>query len=209
MRAPTTVRRRQEVANVWTGTLTKARAGNRAVTAGMVAGWLFVFVSPAAFMIDVADDRSGSWEGIGTSLWSTMTIVLIVAMALTAVLMTGLKRETSLRAGGTAAVVMAAVAAVTGIAVWAIPVWGGLLGIAMLIVGLALLREGVAPRWAATAFSFGMLVGVGLYVILEIVGIGAIDEYGDHPAAASIGFAVMTAVAGAGAVGLSRWLRAH
>ena len=83
----------------------------------------------------------------------------------------------------------------------------GLLGIGMLIFSLALIRQGQAPRWATISFGFGMLTGIAIFFLLDLLKVGSIDSYGDYPVASNIGAAVMLTTSALGSIGVGRWLK--
>lgn len=117
----------------------------------------------------------------------------------------GWPNPTSGIAIGLAALSLIAMAVLT----WMWPILGVFLGTAFLLtiraVGQTLERRGWL-QWAAAA---GWFAGSMVFVLLSVVGLGPVDDYGDFPAAAAAGFTVAALGMVIGMLGIGRWLVAE
>lgn len=164
-----------------------ARLATYAPAAARVAivGWMAML---AAFLL-LAADSGGSWERIYTAL---SVGGLIVGLA-TLVALIGLLQRSGTTPGvsGTAALV-AAVVAVAGLTAftWASIVWSGLFSLASVIALWRLRAAGIGSKVGTWALGAAWPVGFGLFVLLDQLRFGRVDEYGDYPWAGGIGQAV-------------------
>ncbi len=94
---------------------------------------------------------------------------------------------------GTAVHVVGVLAAI--VMFWAVPFWGAIYAIAMVLYAAAVRRI----RLAATAIALGMVAGIASLVVLTALEVGTPDpQYGDYPIA---WFTAHTVAAVGGAVG--------
>ena len=174
--------------------------------AGVGAGILWIAVAALVVAARVTEDASTSLESAEDIIWGVMTVGIVTAGLLTLAMMVGVRRELDLGRAGVVGLGLVGLGTGAGFIVWAFPLWGGLMGIGMLIFSLPLIRQGNAPRSAAIAFGFGMLAGIGLFILLDAMKLGPVDSYGDYPDASDIGATAMALVSAYGAIGISRWL---
>lgn len=179
----------------------------KSAMAGVGAGVLWIAVAALAFAARISEQQSGSFGAAERAIGGVMTIATITAGLLTLALMVGIRHELGLGKAGVVGLGLVALGTAAGIVVWAFPLWGGLMGIGMLIFSLPLIRQGRAPRSAALAFGFGMLAGIALFFLLDALKLGPVDSYGDYPVAADIGSTTMVLVSAYGTIGVGRWLR--
>ncbi len=175
--------------------------------AGIASGSLWLVVAALASAATISEDRSGSFDGVEEILWGIMTIAVVAAGLALIAFLNGLRRELGLGAASLVGMVFAALGTAAGVVVWAFPLWGGLIGVGSALFAVSLLRLAAAPRWASVAFGFGMLVGIAVFLLLDAMQFGAIDSYGDYPAASAVGLITMLVTAGLGLIGVGRWFR--
>ena len=191
--------------------VTKVREGQSDIrrfgTAGIGAGLLWIAVAALIIAARTSEEQSGTFDGAERAIWGVMTVAIITAGLLTLTLLVGIRHELGLGKAGAVGIGLVGVGTAAGVVAWAFPLWGGLMGIGMLIFDLPLIRQGEAPRWAAIAFGFGMLGGIGLFILLDAMKLGPVNSYGDYPDASDIGTTTMALVSAYGAIGIGRWLR--
>jgi hypothetical protein len=175
-------------------------------SASIAAGVLWLAVLGLAIAADILEATSGTFDGAEETLWGIMTVAIVTAGLLTVITLAGLRRELVMGKAGMVGLILAGLGTAFGVVAWAFPIWGGLLGIGMLIYGLALIRHGQAPRWVAISFGFGMLTGIVVFILLDQLKLGRIDSYGDYPVASDIGGALMLTTSALGSIGVGRWL---
>jgi hypothetical protein len=178
----------------------------RSGTAIIAAGVMWLTTLGLAIAADVLEATSGTFDGTEETLWGIMTVAIVAAGVLTVAGLAGLRRELTMGKAGIVGLILSGLGSAFGVVAWAFPIWGGLLGIGMLIFSLALIRQGQAPRWAAGSFGFGMLTGIAIFFLLDLLKVGQINSYGDYPVAANVGAAVMLAASALGSIGVGRWL---
>lgn len=176
-------------------------------TAGVGAGILWIAVAALVVAARVTEDASTSLKSAEDIIWGVMTVGIVTAGLLTLAMMVGIRRELDLGNAGVVGLGLVGLGTGAGMIVWAFPLWGGLMGIGMLIFSLPLIHQGKAPRSAAITFGFGMLAGIGLFILLDAMRLGPIDSYGDYPDAADIGSTTMVLASAYGAIGIGRWMR--
>ena len=181
----------------------------RSGTTIIAAGVLWLAALGLAIAADVLEATSGTFDGTAETLWGIMTVAIVTAGLLTVAGLAGLRRELTMGKAGIVGLILTGLGSAFGVVAWAYPIWGGLLGIGMLIFSLALIRQGQAPRWAATSFGFGMLTGIAIFFLLDLLKVGQINSYGDYPVASNIGAAVMLATSALGSIGVGRWLNSR
>ncbi len=91
--------------------------------------------------------------------------------------------------------ILALVLAVLGVGVltimtWFTPLWGALLSAASLIAAFRLRTATLGSKLGLWAFAAAWPLSFGIFVLLDAMKFGRIDEYGDYPWAAGIGVAV-------------------
>lgn len=177
----------------------------RSGTTIIAAGVLWLAALGLAIAADVLEATSGTFDGTEETLWGIMTVAIVTAGLLTVAGLAGLRRDLVMGRAGMVGLIFAGLGTAFGVVAWAFPIWGGLLGIGMLIFSLALIRQGQAPRWATISFGFGMLTGIAIFFLLDLLKVGSINSYGDYPVAGNIGAAVMLTTSALGSIGVGRW----
>ena len=175
-------------------------------TAGVGAGLLWIAVAALTIAARISENQSGAFDGTEEAIWGVMTVAIITAGLLTLTEMVGIRHELGLEKAGVVGIGLVGLGTAAGSVAWAFPLWGGLMGIGMLIFSLPMIRQGNAPRSAAVAFGFGMLGGIALFILLDAIKLGPVDSYGDYPVAIEIGFVTMALVSAYGTILIGRWL---
>jgi hypothetical protein len=176
----------------------------RAGLFALVAGGLW-FASAAFYVatseFDVGDD--------GMRTYAVYAAMVLAASVLGLLAMVGVsKRLGGLGRSGMAGLVITGVGvAAAGIIAWALPLWMGLMGLGMLMFGLAVLRTTAAPKWGTLLVSSGFVIGVITFIIANAAKVGDRDVWGDYPTAWTISAVVGMAIVGLGFVGWGLWLR--
>ncbi len=104
---------------------------------------------------------------------------------------------------------LAVAGAVVMIAPWMMPAGGLLSGTAALITGAHMLGEGRSPRLPTLLFSSGLLISVAIWVLMEQVGGGVRDYWGDLVWPTVILAAAVILLFIPGYFMLGRWLNAE
>jgi hypothetical protein len=161
----------------------------------------------AAAVLMIAINDSEDWQ----ITYYMFSIVVLVAGVLTVIAMVGVGRRVGgLGALGLIGVVVACIGVLFSIVAWAIPLWMGLQGFGLLLIGGAVLRAGtVVPRTAVVLSSVAFLSGPVVFIILDALEVGWQDSYGDYPLAWIISTGVAVALMAVGLVGVGMWLRAE
>lgn len=174
---------------------------------GMVSAALLLMLPVSWSITDYTESRSGSWGTAELILVELALAAFLLGLVCLLVLMVGLsKRHGGLGLAGLVGIGLTGLGAVAALMPWFIVGWGVLLGAGMLVYALTMLRRGIAPRLATIAFGSGMLVGVGVFLVLDALEFGGRDSFGDTPAAGLTAIWVMCLVTAAGVFGMSRWL---
>ncbi len=178
-------------------TRNNVRAGTLAlISAGF---WL------AAVAIYVLDDAFDDWSQVDYMLFSA---ALLLAGILGLLAMIGMsKRLDGLGILGTIGLVVAGVGVAVSFIAWALPLWMGLQGIGYLVFGIAVLRIGIAPRWATLLSSSGFVIGFIAFIALNSAKVGHRDQYGDYPTAWEIAGSLGMVLLALGLIGWGLWLR--
>lgn len=162
------------------------------------AGWLSA---------EMLDRHLGGWEGLPQVAFMIGALALMGGLGCTAGLVVGLhRRHGGFGLVGYGAMVLAALAVVSSFASWFVFGWGGLLAAAMLAIGLAVMRRGLAPRWAAGAVAAAWPLAGVVYGAAWFFELGERDQWGDYPEAVVVGLTVGCLLFAAGTFGLGRWL---
>lgn len=163
------------------------------------------WIAAAVLMISINDTED--WQGT----YYLFSIAVLVAGVLTVIAMIGVGRRVGgLGALGLTGVIVTGIGVLFSIVAWAIPLWMGVQGIGLLLIGAAVLRAGTTvPRTAIVLTSVAFLSGPVVFVILDALEVGWRDSYGDYPLAWIISTAVATGLIAIGLVGVGMWLRAE
>jgi hypothetical protein len=173
----------------------------------MVAAASLVITWTAWISAELLDRRLGGWEGMPQVAFLIGTLALMGGLGCTAGLVIGLhRRHGGFGLVGYGAMALAALAAVSSILSWFVFGWGGLLAAAMLAIGLAVLRRGLAPRWAAIAVASAWPLAGVVYGTARYFRLGQPDQWGDYPDALVAGLTAGCLLFAAGSFGLGRWL---
>ena len=180
-------------------TRTTRRAGTLALTsAGFWLAAMITYLSGSGF-----DD----WN---SAVYLVFSAEILIAGVLGLLAMIGVSQ----RLGGLGVIGMVgfgiiALGVVASILAWAAPFWMGLQGIGLLVVGIAALRTGLAPKWSTLLTSTGFIVGVITFIVLTEMEVGTPDSYGDYPVAWNISTGIGIVIVSLGLIGLGAWLRSE
>ncbi|HUW03278.1 MAG TPA: permease prefix domain 1-containing protein [Acidimicrobiales bacterium] len=176
--------------------------------AAMIAGLLWLAV-PIAWLVSDRLDNDRDWGLAPMIPWVAGVLCLIGAVTITLILVLALReRLGGLGVPGRLGLVFVALAAPATVAVsWLVPLWGGLIAVGAGAVGVALIRNGVAPRAPAIAFALAWPVGMVAFAALRVLEVGSADEFGNYPVAVVSGLWLGCVTMAAGVAGLGRWLR--
>lgn len=182
--------------------LTRA-AGGAALAAG--GAWLTV---PALWWWSDRLDDSRPWEGLPQVVWMVGAMCLTAAVTFGVVVLIGLiERHGGLGWPGRLSLVPAVLSVPAALVVaWAVPVWATLVAITWLTVGVALLRRGIAPVASTVTTTVAWPIGLMTFAVLRANEFGAVDEWGDYPAATLSGLAVGAVLMAIGSSAMGWWL---
>jgi len=175
-------------------------AGTAALVAASV--WLIGLVG---FLVMGAGVLS-SWQ----TTYTLLTAGGLVAGLATLVALNGLLSRAADGAAGWrwAALGLGALGVVViGLVLWAYPLWTALLSAASVIVVYRLRGVALVPKLGPWAFVAAWPLSFGLFVLLDAIKLGQVDEYGDYPMAGGIGIAVWCGLLALGLAVYGRWLR--
>lgn len=180
-------------------TRTTRRAGTLAlISAGF---WLAAIITYASGL--PVDD----WNGAVYLLFSAEVLIAGVLGLLAMIGMS--QRLGGLGVVGTIGLGIIALGVVASILAWATPVWMGLQGIGLLVVGFAALRTDLAPKLSTVLTSTGFIFGVATFLVLTELEVGTRDSYGDYPVAWNVATGVGIVIVSLGLIGLGVWLRSE
>lgn len=166
--------------------LTRA-AGGAALAAS--AAWIAV---PALWLWSRRLEDSQPWNATPQVVWIVGALCLTAAVTLGTVVLIGLiERHGGLgwsgRIGLGTAVLSIPAAFIVG---WAVPLWATLAASTWVMVGAPLLRRRIVPVTSTITMALAWPVGLTTFAILRANEFGAVDDYGDYPAATLSGVAV-------------------
>ncbi len=193
-----------------TGTSGLAVPTSFSVTAGRLAplaavGW--VLSSGLMIASEMVDRATGQWEGRPQVLYLVGSSLMLISAALTAVVVVALvERHGGLGILGRLGIGLTALGAVATFVSWFYPGWVSLIGLGALLMAVALHRRSLAPRTPAVLFGSAWLVAAAVTLVLELIGVGTPDEWGDNRTALLAGLVVGCVGCAAALVGLGRWL---
>ena len=153
-------------------------------------------------------EREGMTGNELDPLWQLWVAGSFLGFAGVALLILGIKE----RHGGTmgrwawVSFGLAAAAAIVMIAPWMVPVGALLAGLATLIAGSHMLGEGRAPRFAAVLFSSGLLVAMAAWIVIQQIGVGVRDYWGDPVLPRIVAYATVISLFVPGYFLVGRWL---
>jgi hypothetical protein len=184
------------------GTAMPTRLTHNAGTFAYIAALAWLVAAPISFLGGGSED----WE-VG---YMALALIVFIASACTSVALFGLLS----RAGGgrDAVTIVAMLLAVLGtlmlgIATWAWVVWASLLTAAALMTALRLRSARLSTTVGRVLLVAAWPVGIATAIILDLLGVGPIDYYGDAYIAQTIGFAAGSITFAAGLYAQGRWLR--
>jgi hypothetical protein len=119
------------------------------------------------------------------------------------------KRHGGLGTLGTVGLVITGVGVLTSVIAWAIPLWMGLQGLGLLILGIVVWGRGMAPKWSTAFVAAGFPIGIVTFTVAVAAKLGERDEYGDYPQAWGLGTAVGVSLVAIGLIGWGLWLRSE
>lgn len=193
-----------------TGTTGLAVPTSFTVSSGRLAlasavGWVLVAVLMT--VIEIADRSTGSWEGTPQNLFMVGTSVMMLSAVFAAVVVVAIvQRHGGLGIVGNLGIGVMALGAVATFVAWFYPGWGGLIGLGGVIIAVAMWRRSIAPRRATIAFGLAWPLAGVTGVVLRLLEVGRVDEWGDYPAALLGGLAIGCATFAVALTGLGRWL---
>jgi hypothetical protein len=117
------------------------------------------------------------------------------------------KRLGGLGATGMIGLVITGLGVVASILTWAVYFWMTLQGIGLLVLGIAILRSGIAPKWSTMFVSSGFLVGIITWIVADAAGLGGLDEWGNYQEAVWLSLIVGAVIVAIGMIGWGIWLR--
>ena len=170
---------------------------------------LFALAASGLWLASLAIMWLGKFaDDFDTWIYLVWSASILTAGVFTFVATLGLRqRHETFRRSGTVGLVILGVGVVLSIISWALPLWMTVQGVGMLLVALAILPNGVAPRAASVAYGSGMLIGSILFGALTAMKVGNADRYGDYILAWDIGITVGLVIVAAGLLGIGMWLR--
>lgn len=163
----------------------------------LVAGVAWLVVAGYGIREAVIDDDT-SWQ----VAYAVFTLALLGGAACSvtaAALSTGESGRPRLRTAGLIVGGLGCLLAFVG--AWALAAWMTALGVGLAMVAGA---SDPGPRRALTLLAAAQLVGVMVFIAATEVGVGARDEYGDHPAAGGIAVVLVAALTIVGLFELAR-----
>lgn len=169
------------------------------------AAWI---VLAAAWFAAQIFDRGGEWGAKSQISYVVGWIGLLVAVVVTTTVLAALDtRHGGLGVIGRTGTVLAGLGVVASVAGWLIAGWGLLVGIGALLISMAVIRRGLAPRVPTALLGASWCTAIAFFVVLEeVVGLGTADEWGDHQWARVVAVGVGSAGMAAGLWGIGRWL---
>ncbi len=177
---------------------------------GSAVLWLTVIGSWwLAGLLEPRYDLQGGASYISYALGAA---ALLGATASMVAAMLGLvRRHGGLGGLGTAGLIASGLGLAAAVAAWVFTGWGTLTMVGVLLCGVAMWRQGLAPRLSTLLFAGGPAVGAIVWAILR-GGQGPIDLsglWGEHWFANQVGLSVGAALLAVGLLGLGRWLRSE
>ena len=155
----------------------------------------------------LAERTVGEWEGPAMGLFLLGQMSLLAAAILTVVTFVGLfQRHGGLGVIGMAGIAIAGLGSAAGLVGWFIYGWGTLIGFGALLVAVALLRRGLAPRLATVMIGTAGIWAAAVGGTLRAIEVGSRDQFGDYPLVNLSSIAVGCTLLAAGLVGMGRWL---
>jgi hypothetical protein len=185
------------------------RGGSAVPTEFTKTAGIFALAASGLWLASLAIIWLGKFaDDFDTWIYLVWSASILVAGAFTFVATLGLRqRHETFRRSGTVGLVILGFGVVLSIISWALPLWMTVQGVGMLLVVLAILPKGVAPRAASVAYGSGMLIGAILFGVLTAMKVGSPDQFGDYPLAWDIGITVGLGIVAAGLLGIGTWLR--
>ncbi len=174
-------------------------------TAGTVARIAAALWVVAGLLFGAVDiwNGGGDWR----FFYSTGAAALLAGSVLTGLALLGLRRRHGgLGTPAVVGLVLFALGVVATLGAWFIPGWMGLQGAGLLLIGVAVYRDGIAPRSATILLAVGHLAGLATFVVARLAEVGWRDSWGDYPVAAILGVGVGSLLVALGLFGLGTWL---
>jgi len=175
------------------------RAGTFAMAAAVL--WL---IAATSYVLGNALDN---WDDADYYIFSAAVLVAGV-LGLLAMIGVG-KRLGGLGVLGMVGLVITGLGVLVSIITWAVPFWMAVQGVGMLLFGIAVLRSGIAPKWATLFVSSGFVIGTIAWYVGVAAEVGEPDSYGDYIVAWQIATVVGATLLAAGLIGWGLWLRSE
>lgn len=175
----------------------------RAGLFALVAAGFWIFAAASYMMMEVQSDE---WQGY----YAAFNAAVLVAGVLTALVLFGIKaRHGGLGMSGTIGAWLYVVGVLFSVVAWAVPLWMGVQGVALLIIAFRVYALGLAPKVSTVLAGGGLLLGVASFFILTTAEVGWRDSYGDYPLAWIIGGVAGLVLLAVGLAGWGLWLRSE
>ena len=174
-------------------------------TAGTVARVAAVLWLLTGLLFGAVDiwDGGGDWR----FFYSTGAVTLLAGSVLTVLVLLGLRqRHGGLGASTNVGLVLFGLGTVAAIIAWFFPGWMGLQGAGLLVIGVAIYRHGIAPRYAAVLIAVGHVAGLAVFAAARLAELGWRDSWGDYPVAGILGVGTGSLLIAIGLFGLGSLL---
>ncbi len=172
----------------------------RAGTFALASAALWITAAAVIFSVGGSEDWQGAYLVFSIAVLAAGVLGLLAAVGVS-------KRLGGLGTTGMIGLVTTGVGVVASVIAWAVPFWMGLQGIGLLVLGIAVLRSGIAPKWSTMFVSSGFLIGVITFIAARAAELGDQDEWGDYPDALWAGLIVGVVIMAIGMIGWGLWLR--
>ncbi len=160
------------------------RDGSRTMMAGAMLGWVGVVVYGVWEI--VGEEAGDGWE----RPYLLFSLSLLLAVALTIAVTWGATRTSRRQAWRKVGLGVGAIAVVSSLVAWALPLWATLLAISCAASAVGAPR---GVRHALTTLTAAQLVGMAVMFGAIEAKVGTQDGYGDYPAAFGLGTVVLAA----------------
>ena len=175
----------------------------RAGTFALVSAGFWLISAVAYWRMTAVSDE---WQ----APYAVFSVSIIIAGVLGLVAMMGVgKRLGGLGTGGMVGMSIVSVGIVASLLAWAVFMWMAVQAVGFIIFGVAALRSGVAPRVATVAVSSGLAIGFIVFVVANVLEVGALDSHGDRPVAWAMGAITGIVILAVGLIGWGKWLRSE
>jgi hypothetical protein len=182
-------------------------------TKNTIRAGLFSLVAAAmwlgtAALVIYSDFFSGEGDDAWQVFYLVFSVLVLGAGILGLLAAIGVsKRHGGLGTLGMVGLVITGVGVLASVIAWAVPLWMGLQGVGLLILGIVVWGRGIAPKWGTAFVAAGFPIGIITFTVAVAAELGDRDEYGDYPQAWGLGTAVGVSLVAIGLIGWGVWLR--